>query len=116
MKTRNKEARNKVGSTVYSDLDQSSNDDNLTCKYFSESEFSYDLKNHKGLSFMHINIASLPKYFENLQRLTTCLHNLKIIGLSETRLNNNLDKTLNLEMQGYTFLNNQTTGRHKDLF
>ena len=76
----------------------------LSCKYYSKKEFVSDLVKHKGLSFMHINIASLSKHFESLNQLLNTFQGLKIIGVSETRINKYNLKSLNFQIQGYTLL------------
>ena len=62
----NHEGITEVGSTS---LDTCSLE-GLSCKYYSKKEFVSDLVKHKGLSFMHINIASLSKHFESLNQLS----------------------------------------------
>ena len=58
-----------------------------SCEYYDSSSFISKNFDHKSLSFMHLNISSCDKHFDNFH---TFLHNLKfpfdIIGLTETRI------------------------------
>ena len=82
--------------------------DGLNCKYYTEIEFSSDLTRHKGLSFMHLNIGSLSKHFESLNHLLNTLNGIKIIGISETRINKDNIKSSNLNIKGYNLLYHTT--------
>ena len=73
------------------------------------STFNSKFKNSNNLSFLHLNIASLPKHFDDftvlLDSLTTRFH---VIGISETRLNDTSVSAHNLEIPGYSFLSTPT--------
>lgn len=82
--------------------------DSLNCKYYTENDFVSELTKRKGLSFMHINIASLSKHFESFNHLLNSFRGLKMIGVSETRINENNIRSSNYEIQGYSLLFNTT--------
>ena len=58
----NQEGLTEVGST----FENLCSIDGLNYKYYTETEFASELATHKGLSFMHLNIASLSKHFDTL--------------------------------------------------
>ena len=63
----------------------------LSSKYYEPNEMTALFKNtNKHFSFFHLNISSLPFYFEELSTLTS-EHNLNFdfLGISESRLNQN---------------------------
>ena len=82
--------------------------DSVSCKYYTDKEFISEIREHKGLSFLHTNIASLSKHFENLIHLLHSFQGLKIIGVSETRINKYNKKSSNFQIKGYTLLCNET--------
>lgn len=100
MNESNHEGHTEVGST----FKDTCSIDGLSCKYYSEKGFVSDLVKHKGLSFMHINISSLSKHFESLNHLLNSFHDLKIVGVSETRINKYNIKSSNLQIKGYSLL------------
>ena len=85
-----------------------SNNDSLSCKYYTESEFVSELNTHRGLSLMHINISSLSKHLESLNHLLNSFQGLKIIGVSETRINEINKRSSNFDIQGYSLISNPT--------
>ena len=71
------------------------------------NEFNTKFIDNKGLSFLHLNIRSLKKHFENLN----CLINdskkqLDIIALSETRIERN--NSHSNQLKNYSFESNGT--------
>ena len=57
---------------------------------------------------MHINISSLSKHFESLNHLLNSFQGLKIIGVSETRINEINKRSSNYDIQGYSLISNPT--------
>ena len=102
---------------VRSIFEDYSSTDSTTCKYYTENEFVSELARHRSLSFMHINIASLSRHFESFNHLLSCLHNLNIIGISETRIKKENAKSSNFEIQGYSllFINRGCSRRYSTL-
>ena len=60
---------------------------NNSCEYYDISSFQSLNLDHRSLSFLHLNISSCSKHFDNFH---TFLHNLNysfnVIGISETRI------------------------------
>ena len=83
----------------------------VNCQYYSNDEFNAkfnDVKN-KGLSFLHLNIASLSKHFDNLAcSLNEIKVKFKVIAITETRLVKGFSSNQRLDLPGYTFLSNDT--------
>ena len=52
---------------------------------------------------MHLNIGSFSTHFESLNHLLNTLNDVKIIGISETRINNNI-RSSNLNIKGFNLL------------
>ena len=80
--------------------------------YTSINEFN-DLNLDKKTSFriMHLNIASLNKYFDDLHNfLCTVKFPFKIIGISEHKIYEN--KTLNSNLQSFSFIHNTISSSH----
>ena len=75
----------------------------IHCNYYDPDEFNSTLPEHSGLSLFHLNINSLSKHFDNLNLLLDSLnHRFKIIGISETRINE--VTSINLDLPGYSSL------------
>ena len=83
--------------------------DSINCEYMDISTFNSKFKNSNNLSFLHLNIASLPKHFDDFAVLldspSTRFH---VIGISETRLNDISVSAHNFEIPGYSFLSTPT--------
>lgn len=71
------------------------------CKYYNVNEFNSVFTNQTKspyLSFLHLNINSLPKHFEELQEVLDSIeHNFSIIGISESRISNSTPKSFSLD-------------------
>ena len=78
--------------------------ENFRCKYYTENEFVSELARHKGLSFMHVNISSLVRNFEGLSHIVNNFKDLKVIGISESRIKKENLHSSNLEILGYSML------------
>ena len=58
------------------------------CEYFDAESFNSHNFENKHLSFLHLNISSLDKHFDNFDTfLQSINHCFKVIGLTETRIN-----------------------------
>ena len=58
---------------------------------------------------MHINIASLQCHVDGLRSLITLLgHEFDIIGISETRLNENTVPIVDVTLNGYEFVDTRS--------
>ena len=79
------------------------------CQYFDIKKFNSKFKKYEGLSFLHLNIRSLPKHLDNLTNFLNSIdHRFKVIALSETRLTSNSSIPHNLSLDGYSFVLNKT--------
>ena len=78
--------------------------ENFRCKYYTENEFVSELARHKGLSFMHVNISSLVRNFEGLSHIVNNFKDLKVIGISESRIKKENLYSSYLEIPGYFML------------
>ena len=45
----------------------------INCKYYDEGNLNSKFKNITNISFLHLNIRSLPKHFDNFQELLSSL-------------------------------------------
>ena len=79
------------------------------CKYFDCDEFNNTFSNSQNsLSFLHLNIASLAKHFDNfLNFLNSLKCQFKIIGISETRISSQ-SIPHNVNIPGYKFYHTKT--------
>ena len=73
----------------------------ISSKYFTPSEFIESEVSPNKFPMVHINIASLSKHIDALRNLIYNLeHHFDIIGITETRLYDNVPLT-NIEIDGY---------------
>ena len=77
-------------------------EDNVKCNYYTNEDFNSSFSGISSyLSFLHLNISSLPKHHDNLDTMLNSLkHNFKVIGISETRLTE-ASIPHNLTLEGY---------------
>ena len=81
----------------------------IKCKYYDKNSLNLNLKKNDNISFLHLNIRSLPKHFDNFQELVASMEiRFKIIALTETRLIANSSISHNLNIDGYTLVSNST--------
>ena len=92
---------------LYNDLDPDSYFcfDKFNCEYFTESNFNEALENAKTsanlncLTFLHLNIRSLNRNFDDLEiLLSNIVNKFTVIGVSETWLQTSEH---NCDMEGY---------------
>ena len=81
----------------------------IECRYLDCDDFNFTFSNTSShLSFLHLNISSLPKHFDVYNDLLDSLeYKFKVLGISETRL---LDSSIphKLDIEGYKPLFNNT--------
>ena len=64
---------------------------------FSENEFN-------GTNFLHMNISSICRNFDDLQTLLARINvTFNVIGITETRLNKSSIRNTNIDLSGYSF-------------
>ena len=82
--------------------------ESITSKYFTPSEFLQTKLPPNQFSIIHINIASLSKHIDELRNLLTILnHPFDVIGITETRLHDEVPQT-NIDIDGYEFKHTPT--------
>ena len=90
------------------------NHNHHSCDYFNDFNFNAALNcdNRSTFSFMHVNIRSLPKNFDQMRNYLHTLHSdFSVMGLSETWLKNS-DMPFNIySIPGYQLETNNRTGR-----
>ena len=65
--------------------------------YFSENEFN-------GTNFLHMNISSICRNFDDLQTLLAKINvSFNVIDITETRLNKSSIRNTNIDLSGYSF-------------
>ena len=68
-----------------------------------------NVKKNDNISFLHLNIRSLPKHFDNFQELLCSLEiRFEVIAITETRLVADSPIPHNLDINGYTLISNST--------
>ena len=85
---------------------------NVNSVYRSIDEFNeLNLNKQSSFGIMHLNIASLNKYLDDLHNFLCSVHlPFKIIGISEHKIY--INKTLNNNLKGYTFIFNNISSSH----
>ena len=80
----------KYDHTFISEIDPSINVSNTNeSLYFNEDDFNKNFNNSNNLSFIHINICTVPKNFKKFELfLSNLKHEFQIICCSESRLKN----------------------------
>ena len=76
----------------------------VNCKYYDIDEFcSSKFNNNDSFSLFHLNIASLTAHFDELNTMINLLDfDFNIIGITETRIKNNIPPTINIDIEGYS--------------
>ena len=84
-------------------------DDNVTCKYLECSDFRLKYPDsNSNLSFLHLNVGSLAKHYDNINSFLTNLNfSFKVMGFTETRI---LETSIphNLNFSDYSPIINKT--------
>ena len=82
----------------------------INCKYYDTEEFCNKCFDSNSFSLFHLNIASLPKHFDELKSLLNQTgHDFSIIGLTETAFQSNIPSA-NCHLDGYSFVHTPAEG------
>ena len=74
--------------------------------YFQVNELNNNLseKGFNGTNFLHMNISSTCRIFDDLQTLLAKINiKLNVIGITETRLKKSSIRNTNIDLNGYSF-------------
>ena len=75
---------------------------NISSKYYTPNEFLTSRIPKNSFSVFHLNIASIEAHFDDLKTLLSCLdHSFDVIGISESKILENSDAIVNLNLEGY---------------
>ena len=82
----------------------------IDSRYFKVNEFNtLDFEQNSKLSIFHVNIASLNAHIDDLTILLARLKQpVDIIGISETKIIRDIDPSNNINIPGYTFVDEPT--------
>ena len=76
--------------------------DSISSKYYTPIEFLENRSAKNNFSVLHINIASLQAHIDDLKQLLALLdHSFDVIGISETKLQLDVQPVINIEIEGY---------------
>ena len=76
--------------------------DFINSKYYTPLEFQKKSFPDNNFSILHINIASLQSHIDELRELVRLLnHSFDVIGISETKIQQDINYTSNIEIEGY---------------
>ena len=85
------------------DDEEVSSSNPINCKYFNLDDFCFsNFVSDNSLSVFHMNISSLNAHFDELNTILKLL-NFNFIGLTETRLKKNINSTIPIEIEGYSY-------------
>ena len=98
----------KIGGTIETrNLDFLS--DTVSSKYYTPSEFLASKFDRDKFSIFHLNIASINAHIDDLRILLDLLgHSFKIIGITETKIRESVEPTVNIDIEGYEFKHTPT--------
>ena len=83
--------------------------DSIESKYFKPEEFITANISKNAFSILHLNIASLQAHINDLRSLLALLnHPFHIIGISETKIIDGKDPSIQIDIDGYIFKNTPT--------
>ena len=78
--------------------------DSIQSKYYTPDEFVKSKIPKNVFTIFHMNIASLSAHITELKTLLNILnHPFSVIGISESKIKENLEPVTNLEIDGYFF-------------
>ena len=86
-------------------LDEDCSSPNMYC---TDHEISCHIKKKSNdeMSISHVNIRSLPRNFDSLINYVSLLNvTLDIIALSETKITDKINSTVDINIPNYTFIN-----------
>ena len=82
---------------------------NVGCKYVDLNSFDIFKDDNKTFSIIHLNIASLEKHKDELEKVLSMLNfKFDLIGISETKIKKGIDPNFNVEIKGYKHLSTLT--------
>ena len=83
--------------------------DSISSKYYTPSEFLASKFKKTSFSMIHLNIASLSLHIDDLKMLLDLLdHPWDVIGISETKICEERDPSVNISIDGYDFIQTPT--------
>ena len=83
--------------------------DSISSKYYTPSEFLASKFKKTSFSMIHLNIASLSLHIDDLKMLLDLLdHPWDVIGISETKIREERDPSVNISIDGYDFIQTPT--------
>ena len=77
----------------------------VNCKYYDNNDFSNPRFDSNKFSLFYMNIASLPKHFDELKILLDQLGN--VFSITETKFQSK-NPPINCDISGYTFKHTPT--------
>jgi hypothetical protein len=103
----------KINSASFPDdtLDEQDFSTKINCRYYNIHEFKSLSTSERFFSFLHLNISSISKHFDNFQIFLHSLeHHFKVIAISESRIVKSLSQ-VNFDIEGYHFYSTPTEAR-----
>ena len=83
--------------------------DSISSRYYTPSEFLSSKFKQTSFSMIHMNIASLSLHIDDLKMLLDLLeHPWDVIGVSETKIREQCDFSINVSIDGYDFIQTPT--------
>lgn len=84
----------------------------LSCDYYFCDDSNINLQSNYALSITSYNISSIPLHFDSFcdQCINTLNINFDVIGLCETRLNNNISSIYCIDKYNSFYQNKNTSG------
>ena len=78
--------------------------DSTSSKYYKIDEFVTAKIPKNSFTILHMNIASLQGHIDDLKNLLSLLsHKFSVIGITETRIRENTEPLININIDGYIF-------------
>ena len=78
--------------------------DSIYSKYYTPAEFLQTKISKNAFTILHLNIASLQLHLDDLKTLLSMLnHSFSVIGITETKLKENSDTVINIDIDNYIF-------------
>ena len=94
----------KIGGTI-EDRTEDFLSDSVFSKYYLTSEFLAEKFDKKPFSIFHLNIASLSAHIDDLRNLLDLLgHPFHVLGISETKIKENVEPLVDISLDGYEFI------------
>ena len=75
------------------------------CKYYDTDDIQKIKSKPNSLSLFHLNTCSLKKNFDDLEYLIkTANETIDVIAVKESRIKNNMDITININLPNYSLV------------